>query len=373
MGALRLLDGAVAGERHQGEVFTCAYAPDGAFVLSGGWDGWLRLWEPSSGAHVAALSASPKPLSACGFTPDGKQWLAGTMEGLLSFWDVLSHRSLFNFVAHTRPISALRYSPDGQLLATTSWDRNLCLRKAGHEREVGRTLVGHDDIVAGCVFTPNGKQLLSWSHDRTVRLWDVELAREVCVFRGHADRVASASVSPDGRWAVSGGRDGVLRLWDLPTQAETANADLGREVRGCFFLLDGESLVTVDASGRLLLLALPRFEVQAQLNTSLKVMCGELAPSGAQLALGCENGEVRFAAIDGLEGASLIITATQRLKPATGLFARLTGSTRLRPMYEYTCPACRQATETATLPSQPVSCPKCRRRLVVNAHELVMA
>jgi WD40 repeat protein len=361
-----------ATERHEGEVFSCAYAPDGDCVLSGGWDGCLRLWEAASGAPLASLQASPKPLSCCALSPDGRQWLAGSMDGLLGFWDAVSQHLLQNFVAHTRPISAISFSPDGEDLATASWDRQISLCKVGLEREA-RNLTGHLDIVSGCRFTPNGRHLLSWSHDGSVRLWDVATAQEAGVFNGHADRVNAAALSPDGRRAVSGGRDGVLRLWDLDARAELGSADLGREVRACAFLLDGESLVTADALGRLLLLSVPDREVQAQLDTKLKVLCAELAPSGLQLALGCEDGRVHLAAVEGFEDASIVVNAVSSLKPTAGLLGRLLGQQRLRRTYCYTCPVCRQSAETTTLPSTPVSCARCRRRLRVNACEPVLA
>jgi WD40 repeat protein len=369
---LRLLEPATQGDRHEGEVFSCAFTADGAYVLSGGWDGRLRLWEAATGAQLAVLVASPKPLSACAFSPNGKEWLAGNMEGLLSFWDGVSHQSLLNFVAHTRPISGIAYAPDGQSLATASWDRQIVLRKAGHEREGGRILAGHGDIVAGCRYAPDGRQLLSWSHDATVRLWDVETARELFVFQGHTDRVTAAAISPDGRLAVSVGRDGVVRVWDLAAQTEAGSADIGREGRACFFLLDGESLVTADALGRVLLLSLPNFDVQAQIDAPFKVMCGDLAPSGAQLVLGCEDGTVRFVAVDGVEDNLIVVSATQTYKPTASLFDRLMGKTKLTRTYQYRCPVCRASMETTTLPTAPVACKKCRRMLRVNSRETLL-
>src|SRR5436309_8261024 len=106
VGTLRLLD-STTPEHHNGEVFSCVYTPDGAFVLSGGWDGFLRLWDAETGAARVSLAASPKPLSCCACSPDGRQWLSGSMEGLLSLWDGVSQQSLMSFLAHTRPISAL--------------------------------------------------------------------------------------------------------------------------------------------------------------------------------------------------------------------------------------------------------------------------
>src|SRR6202043_1942061 len=48
-----------------GEISTCCYSPDGQFVLSGGWDGTLRLWDVSAQRMVASIKVGAKPLSAC--------------------------------------------------------------------------------------------------------------------------------------------------------------------------------------------------------------------------------------------------------------------------------------------------------------------
>src|SRR5262245_20375226 len=114
VGTLRLLVPTSPTERHEGEVFSCAYSADGYYVLSGGWDGQLRLWDASEGVTRLAVPTSPKPLSACRCAPDGLQWLAGSMDGLLTFLDGVTRQVLLSFVAHTRPISGIAFSPDGK-------------------------------------------------------------------------------------------------------------------------------------------------------------------------------------------------------------------------------------------------------------------
>ena len=326
MGTLRLLEPASPPERHEGEVYSCAYTPDNAFVVSGGWDGVLRLWDATAGLPMVKLPASPKPLSACAAAPDGQHWICGSMDGLLSFWDVVSHQVTMNFLAHTRPISAICFSPDGQSLATASWDRQIALRRIGRESE-GRTINAHDDIVAGCRFTVDGKQLVSWSYDETIKIWDVKTMRQVAVLAGHTDRVTTLALSPDGQWALSGSRDATVRLWNLDDHTETATVNLGAEVRACFFLLDAESVVVADAASRMFLMSSPSFEIQAKLKTPFRVMCGDLAPSGMQLALGCEDGIVYFVHVEGLEDASLVVTAMQNLKQQSNMLDRFLGKT----------------------------------------------
>jgi hypothetical protein len=366
VGTLRILDDRVVSDRHDGEIFGCAYTPDGSALLTAGWDGHLRFWNVATGDAIAALKASGKPLSTCGFTPDGKNWLSGSMEGLLGLWNAETRESLINFVAHSRPISSVRYSPDGKLLATTSWDRQVTLRKAGKERE-GRTLSGHTDIVAGCLFTPDGKSLLSWSYDGSVRLWDVDTGRELATLGQHEDRVVGAAVSPDGAQAVSASRDGLLKLWDLNDRAELAAAQQAAEPRCVYFLLDAKGIVTVDANGWMAVLAVPSFDMQAELQTGLRPMCGDQAPSGEQFALGCEDGTVHYVALEDHSHAPLFVTPSQTVEETPTLLDRIFGKTRMTTQYHFTCPICRHENHALKLPPQPIACPACRRQLRVNS------
>jgi WD40 repeat protein len=361
---LRMLDEVVVTGRHDGEVFCCSYTADGSAVLSAGWDGQLRFWNVATGDSIASLKVSAKPLSSCGFSSDGKQWLSGSMEGLLGIWNAETQESIVDFVAHTRPISSIRSTPDGNQMATTSWDRLIVLRKIGKERE-GRALSGHTDIVAGCRYTPDSKQLLSWSYDGTVRLWDAGAGRELAVLGHHEDRVTAGAMSPDGSWAVSASRDGLVKLWDLRERVEVAAAKQSVEVRGAFFMLDGQAVLTVDANGWLALLSVPSFEMRTDLQTGLHPMCADQAPSGEQFVLGCEDGSLHFVALEGYEHAPLFVTPSQTTEETTTFFGRLLGKTRLTTTYHYTCPICRNEAHAESLPDKPIKCPMCTRQLRV--------
>lgn len=366
--ALRLIDG-IGGEGHEGEIFTVAYAPDGAFVLTGGWDGHLRLWETGGGSQVTSLAVSAKPISACAISSDARTWYAGSMEGMITTWDAASHQMSMNFLGHTRPISAIRFSPDGQYLATTSWDKQIGLRKRGKEREP-RMLSGHGDIVAGCAFTPDGSELLSWSHDGSVVLWDVASGQQTWAPAKHQDRVLAGAIAPDNRWAFTASRDGVLRLWDLPNKLEAATTPLQGEIRGCWFLLDAESAIVVTADGWVGLFAIPSFELRSEVLTDLHVETGDLSPSGLQLAIGASNGHVHFVAVEGLDEGSLIVTARQSIQQKASGLDRFFGRTRPTKVFQYACPVCHHQVETEHLPDQAFPCPLCRRHLRIHKQVL---
>jgi WD40 repeat protein len=350
-------------------VYSTAFTPDGAYLLSGGWDGVLRLWDCRSACTLTSLPANPKPLSACATSPDGQYWLAGTMEGLLTVWDGVSHQMLSSHVAHTRPISGIAYSPNGEILATASWDRQVILRPADSLRE-GKILGMHQDIVGGCSFSLEGDVLFSWSYDASIKVWDVELQRERTCLTGHTDRITAFSLSPDGRMALSGSRDCSLRLWDLEQMVELATVNIGAEVRGCYFLLDGESVLVVDSVGRMFLMTAPGFEVLTHLQTPFKTLSGALSPTGLQLALGGEDGMVYFLDIESQENAVFVVQATcTETEEKSGMFGRLFGGTRTSRRYRYTCPSCRFEIQTTVLPVLPSECPCCGRVLRVRGRQ----
>jgi WD40 repeat protein len=360
---LRLLPAGAAPAGQTGEALCCAYTPDGTFALSGGWDGHLRLWESAQGAHVSSFPVSDKPVSACTVSPDGKTLAAGSLDGMLSLWDSVAHHAKLSFAAHTRPISSIAYGVDNRNIATTSWDNSISVW-VSLQRHEARTLAGHRDIVAGCRYTPDGAHLLSWSHDCTVYLWDLSRGRPQHDLVGHTDKVLAGGIAPDGNWAVTGARDGEVKLWNLEDGAETASASLREEIRGCFFLLDGSAVVAVDKNGRLVLLKLPDLRQQSELVTRLSVQCAALSPTGNQIAVACNNGRVRFIAVDGVESSPLLVGVTRTGKRVASPWQKLFGKSSLVYSYQCTCPACRQ---TFDLPQpekgQDLACAHCKHQL----------
>jgi WD40 repeat protein len=334
-------------------------------VLSGGWDGHLRLWDAQTRAPLTAVRAGAKPVSACAVSPEMDEWLSGSLDGLLSRWDPRTQTQVSTFLAHARPISAIVFGPNRQTLATAAWDCQVMLWDLSRDR-LGRALKGHIDIVAGCCFTPDGQAVVSWSHDGTVRMWDASGARLTKSFLGHADRVNAAAVSPDSSWIVSGSRDGTLKLWDPKAEREAGSCTLKTAICGCFFLLHGGAVVTIEANGRLQIISIPGLEVEMALDTGLVVECADLAPSGAQLALGGRDGQVYFVEVDGLNGTPLVVTATQTSRRTATPWQRLFGQSRLTHSILFTCPTCRQEVELpGRVPPEPAPCPHCLRPLRV--------
>src|SRR5206468_4556135 len=82
-----------------------------------------------------------------------------------------------------------------------------------------KTFQGHQETVYGVAFSNDGKQLLTSSFDRTIKLWDVATAKEVRTFggpTGHQGLVLGVTFAPDGQTFASFASDNTVKIWDVP-------------------------------------------------------------------------------------------------------------------------------------------------------------
>ncbi|MEH2150568.1 AAA-like domain-containing protein [Nostoc sp.] len=106
-------------------------------------------------------------------------------------------------------------------------------------------LSGHQGIVLGVDFSPNGQWIVSSSIDRTVKLWkrDGTLVRTI----PHTATINSVRFSPDSRLIVAAGIDGAIRLWTIDGKLLTIFKGHKSAVWRVAFSPDGKTIAS--ASG----------------------------------------------------------------------------------------------------------------------------
>src|SRR5205085_12078981 len=126
------------------------------------------------------------------------------------------------------------------------------------------------------------------------------------------------------------------------------------------------------ATGRVTVYSVPELQLQSQLLLNWPIQCAALSPSGQQLALGGEDGGVRFVAIEGCEDRPLVVTATERTRKTASRMQQFFGRSTLTHVYSCACPACQKPLEILDhLPTVPTPCPYCRRQLRFNRKTLI--
>jgi len=116
--------------------------------------------------------------------------------------------------------------PDGRPLGLACWKDTIAVGlDSGYIMTLNPTtgseiavLSGHTDVARCLTFSPDGTMLVSGSHDKTIKLWDMQTGGVVKTFQGHTGWVYSVSISPNCTIIASGSGDETVRLWDIQTE-----------------------------------------------------------------------------------------------------------------------------------------------------------
>lgn len=270
------------GSKVDGHVLAVAFSPNGEDVLTGNYDGTVKLWTKEgsllhnykgySGAAIAfspdgksilienkllaidgsllhSFEAHKGKVNSVAFSPDGKTVLTGSSDKTAILWSI-EGKQLQILEGHTDIVNSVAFSPDGKVALTASDDKAAKLWSL--EGMLLNTLNGHQFGVTSAVFSPDGKTMLTGSKDWTAKLWSLE-GKTTATLEGHQDHVTSVAFAPDGNTILTGSRDWKAKLWNLDGKVKATLTGHQTSVEEAVFSPDGQTILTgsVDGTARL--------------------------------------------------------------------------------------------------------------------------
>ncbi|XP_063607202.1 actin-interacting protein 1-like isoform X2 [Penaeus indicus] len=295
---------------HSIQVNVAQYAPSGFYVCSGDQHGKVRIWDTINPEHI--LKAEYQPLGGpirdlCWSHDSQRICVVGEGRGKFAHvfmmdtgasvkGDLSGHTKAINSVSwkptrpfriatgsednksafyegppfvfkctkadHTKFVQSVRYSPDGEKYATGGFDGKIFVyngKDAELIKEMGSP--AHKGGVYAVSWSPDSKQLLSASGDKTCKIWDTETGEMVSEFvmgtevedqqvsciwtgdfvvsvslsgfinylnpadpskpkkiiKGHNKPISRIGLSPDRNTLYTAGVDGTVTVWDVAT------------------------------------------------------------------------------------------------------------------------------------------------------------
>lgn len=220
-------------EGHQGEVGGLSFSPDSTHLASASHDTTVRIWslDDTDAQLSQVLDGHTGRVTAVAYSSDGTTLVSASHDRTVRVYQVGGSSGIaalrHTLSGHAGPVSAVAISSDSRLIASASLDKTIHLYTDYHN--LVEILVGHTGVVCKLEFSPDSSLLASTtasvSNDRTVRVWDVSLAKELRPLQNVAmngqvpepsphqtlrefgdSRLAALDFSPDGKYVAYGGK-----------------------------------------------------------------------------------------------------------------------------------------------------------------------
>ena len=205
---------------HMGRVMAVAFSPSGKYIVSGSDDRVGRIWNRVSGVTLRILHGHNSPIISIEFSPDGKIVVSGTRVRTMMTWDSATGESLRVFNPGLGGILCSHFLPDGK------WFMALSERPEGGESgvlgvletwrsdtgEMLGDLKGHTKVIITAAFSTDGRQVLSASYDKTIRLWSLTTKTSSIMIGSEGVSHYGVTFSRNGKQIAAAGSDGKIRI-----------------------------------------------------------------------------------------------------------------------------------------------------------------
>tara|TARA_B100000767_G_C19764995_1_gene537086 strand:+ start:656 stop:1573 length:918 start_codon:yes stop_codon:yes gene_type:complete len=130
---LQTLDHKTDFMAHQSAVYVVRYSPDGKFLLTGGKDAHLNIWNVENYEVIRSIPAHNWAIYDIVFNPDATLFATASRDKTIKIWDAQSHELLkritkTKFEGHTHSVNKLFWSSYHNYLVSVGDDKRVMVR-----------------------------------------------------------------------------------------------------------------------------------------------------------------------------------------------------------------------------------------------------
>lgn len=240
-------------------ILGATFSSDDLQVLAWGRGGSLVSWQTADGSRSALFQGHERPVRGATFSRDKTTVLSWGFDGTLRLWNAKDGSLVVPIMKQEGPVSSASFSRDEDLILSTGgaantgsvylWNANTGSLAVSPMRYKGSTrgaVFNHDETLVLAWGDETDKDAGGQSTGSAVRLWKVDGTKPPIVMIHGGSSLLGATFSPNERQIASWSFDGTIRLWNVVDGSESTPMILhsSRGFRGVHFAQDGTRLLS---------------------------------------------------------------------------------------------------------------------------------
>jgi len=187
----------------------------GKFVVTGGQNGDVRIWDKGSRELVSHLTQHKDVICDVKVYNDDSHVISGSKDGAFVIWDVFRESRISSQYCPTGGFTGLDLAADQVQVVTVGLDCKLQFWDVRHQNALQVIDKAHHDVCTAVVLSASNDLVATAGADWGVRLWDFAAGTPLSGEQVHSGSVNKLAFGEDDSVLVSVGEDGFVVFWDI--------------------------------------------------------------------------------------------------------------------------------------------------------------
>lgn len=202
---------------HTGGVTALQLSNNQRFILSGGKQGDVRVWDIRKRDLVSHLKEHTMSITGMALFDDDIHVISCSRDRSLLCWDLRQERRISSHTQRMGGISSICLSRDQTQVLTVGQEKKISYWDLRIESPIKLIQKAHLDEATCIAVAHNLDVIATGGTDHVVKLWNFQTGELLVDGIGHSGTVRKLRFSPDDRQLVSVGDDGNIFVWNMYT------------------------------------------------------------------------------------------------------------------------------------------------------------